>query len=93
MEKAHFEPHVAVAVAQPMDVAMEEKMQDGQLVTMTGLAECKSEVLTRIERLGSELRVEMHGVKSDLLRHMYAAIATQMALLLGIACFFSLHVK
>jgi hypothetical protein len=93
VEKANFEPHVAVAVAQAMDVAMEEKMRDRQLVTMTALAETKGELATRLERLGSELRVEMHGVKSDLLRHMYAAIATQMALLLGIACFFSLHVK
>jgi len=93
VEKAHFEPQVAVAVALAMDVALEEKTWDRQLVTMTALAEGKSEVLTRIERLGSELRVEMHGVKSDLVRHMYAAIATQMALLLGIAYFFSLHVK
>jgi len=93
VEKAHFEPQVAVAVALAMDVAMEEKTWDRQLVTMTAVAETKGELATRIERLGSELRVEMHGVKSDLLRHMYAAIATQMALLLGIAYFFSLHVK
>ena len=93
VEKAHFEPQVAVAVAQAMDVAMAEKMRDRQLVTMTALAETKGELANRMERLGSELRVEMHGVKSDLLRHMYAAVATQMALLLGIAYFFSLHVK
>ena len=53
----------------------------------------KAHFETRIERLGSELRVEIHGVKSDLLRHTYAAIATQMAPLLGIAYLFCLHVK
>jgi proline dehydrogenase len=93
VEQAHLEPQVAVAVAQAMDVAMEENMRDRQLVTVTALAEAKGELLTRIERQGSELRAEIHAVKSDMLRHMYSAIATQMALLLGIAYFFSLHVK
>jgi len=143
VEKAHFEPQVAVTVAQAMDVAMEEKMRDRQLVTVTQLAEAK--VLTRLERLGSELRAELEiavtsiraelestatairaelgltatairaeiastaaairaelraeiqaaaaKTTSDLLRHMYTAMAAQMALLLGIAYFFSLHVK
>lgn len=82
VDKAHFEPQVAVAIAQAMDVAMEEKWRDRQLVTGSMLAEAKG-----------ELKAEIHAGKSDLLRHLYAAIATQMALLLGIAYFFSLHVK
>ncbi len=32
-------------------------------------------------------------IRSDLLRHMYTAMAAQMALLLGVAHFFVLHVK
>lgn len=123
VEKAHFEPQVAVAVAQAMDVAMEEKMRDRQLVTVTALAEAKGELVMRIERLGSELRAGLEiavtairaelestaaairaelradiqataaTTRSDMLRHMYTAMAAQMALLLGIAYFFSLHVK
>ena len=34
VEKARFEPQVAVAVAQAMDTAMEESMRDRQLVTV-----------------------------------------------------------
>ena len=34
VEKARFEPQVAVAVAQAIDTAMEEKMQDRQFVTV-----------------------------------------------------------
>ncbi len=44
---------MAVAVAQAMDVAMEEKMRDRHLVTVTQLAEAKGEVLTRLERAPS----------------------------------------
>ncbi len=68
-------------------------MRDRQLATVGVLAEAKGELLMRIERLGSELRAEIHATKTDMLRHMYTAMATQMALLLGVAYFFSLHVK
>lgn len=34
VEKARFEPQVAVAVAQAIDTALEEKMQDRQFVTV-----------------------------------------------------------
>lgn len=167
VEKAHFEPHVAVAIAQAMDVAMEEKMYDRQLVTVSVLGEAKGELVMKIERLGGELRAELEitatairaelestatsiraemasmgaqiraemasmgaqirselestatsiraelvstaaqiraelkaeiqasaaATKSDLLRHMYTAMATQLALLLGVSYFFVLHVR
>jgi hypothetical protein len=48
VEKARFEPQVAVAVAQAIDVAMEDKMQD--FVTVPVLDARLSEVETRILR-------------------------------------------
>ena len=75
VEKARFEPQVAVAVAQAIDAAMEDKMQDRQLVTVPVLDARFAE---------SEARI---------LRHLDTAVLSQLALLLGVAYFFVLHVK
>jgi hypothetical protein len=43
--------------------------------------------------LKAEIQATAATTRSDMLRHMYTAMGAQMALLLGIAYFFSLHVK
>ena len=86
IEKAHFEPLIAVAVAQAIDEAMEGKIRESQWVTVPILD-------SRMAELKSELRTEMHEIKSDIVRQLYAAILGQFALLLGIAYFFVSHVS
>ncbi len=108
IEKAHFEPQVAVAIAAAIDEAMEGKIQDLQLVTVPlldfRLADLKSALTEEMHTLKGDLRGEMHAMKGDLrgemhamkgelLRHMYTAMLGQLALLLGVAYFFVLHVK
>jgi hypothetical protein len=66
VEKAHFEPQVAVAIAQAIDVAMEEKMQDRQLVTMVALSETAMELRVEIQALGTELRGEIQALRTEL---------------------------
>jgi hypothetical protein len=86
IEKAHFEPQIAVAVAQAMDEAMEGKIRESQWMTVPILD-------SRMAELKSELRTEMHEIKSDIVRQLYTAILGQFALLLGIAYFFVSHVS
>ena len=130
IEKAHFEPQVAVAIAAAIDEAMEGKIQDLQLVTVPlldfRLADLKSALTEEMHTLKVDLsgemhamkgdlraevhsmkgdlrgevhamkgglRGEMHAMKGELLRHMYTAMLGQLALLLGVAYFFVLHVK
>lgn len=75
VEKARFEPQVAVAVAQAIDVAMEEKMQDRQLVTITALSETKIELRVEIQALGTELRAEMRETATELRAEMHEMAA------------------
>jgi hypothetical protein len=76
---------------------------DRELITVTMLNHRKGERVLSIERLygfraearalTTEIRAELRAMTSDLVRHIYITVAAQMALLLGIAYFFSLHVK
>ncbi len=83
IEKAHFEPRVAVAVAEAMDEAIDGKMHESQLVTVaildSRLADLKSELVGDMHSLRgemhsmkSELRSEMHAMKSELRGEMHA---------------------
>ena len=51
--------------------------------------ELRHEVSERV----SELRIEIHATSVSNLRHRYAAISAQFALLLGIAYFFVSHIQ
>jgi hypothetical protein len=55
-------------------------------------AELRHELKTEIATLRGDLRSEMHAIASGNLRHMYAAMLGQLAVLLGISYFFVSHV-
>ncbi len=79
IEKAHFEPQVAVAVAQAIDETMDRKLRDAQLVTVPLLD-------SRLATLKSE-------ITGGILQHVYTAVLGQLAVLLGVAYFFVSHVR
>ena len=76
--KAKFEPHVAQAVAE----AIQMQIQGAQGVTVHVLD-------ARVH--GLELKIE--SVKSELSNRMYSAILAQLAALLGAAYFFATHLS
>ena len=80
IDKAHFEPKVAQAVAEAID----NEIQGSQRVTVPILD-------IRLNALRSDLRVEIHDTANSLERRMYAAMFAQMAILLGILYFFTAH--
>ena len=53
----------------------------------------RTELRGQIEKLGGELRVEIHRSVSGVTRQMYMAILGQMAVLLGFAYFFATHLR
>lgn len=53
----------------------------------------RGEVRAEISGLRGELRAEIHASASSVSRQMYAALLGQMAVLLGIAYFFTTHVR
>ena len=79
IEKAHFEPRVAVAVSQAMDEAIDTKIGVGEFVTVPVLD-------VRLAGLESRL-------KGGLLRHLYLALLGQFATLVGTAYFMTTHLK
>ena len=93
IEKAHFEPQVAVAVAQAKDEAMEGKVRETPWVTVpildARLAELKSEIRAEL----GEIRAELHGKVGELLRHLYGASLSLFGLLVGVVYFLLLHVR
>ena len=46
-----------------------------------------------MNRLGGELRAEIHGSVGGVTRQMYLAILGQMAVLLGLAYFFATYLR
>jgi len=52
----------------------------------------RGELRAEISGLRGELRAEIHASASSVARQMYAALLGQMAVLLGIAYFFTTHV-
>lgn len=80
VEKAHFELKVARAVGEAID----NELHASQFVTVPVLD-------VRLGALRSDLRVEIHDAVVGLERRMYAAIVGQLAVLLGIAYFFTTH--
>ncbi len=96
IEKARLEPQVAVAVAQAMDEAMDEKVQNAQWVTVpimdarfAAVDARFAAVDTKLASLEGKLRTEMRDLKTELLHHVYATFATQVTLLLGVLYFVS----
>jgi hypothetical protein len=81
IEKAHFDPKVARAVAEAID----NEIQGSQPVTVPVLD-------IRLTVLRSDLRVEIHDAAVSLERRMYAALFGQLAALLGMIYFFTAHI-
>ncbi len=82
IEKAGFEPRVAVAVAEAMDEAMEGKIHTLQPVTVPIL-----------DARFAALDARFADLKSDILRQMYSALLGQLALVITATYFIALHVK
>ena len=80
INKAHFEPKVARAVAEAID----HEIRGGDLVTVPILD-------VRLNALRSDLRVEIHDSVSSLERRMYASMLGQFVALLGVLYFFIGH--
>jgi len=88
--KAHFEPRVAVAVAEAMDEAIDGKNRDAQWVTVPVLdprfAACESKIDARFAGFKGE-------IKGEILTHLYGAMLGQFAVYLSVAYFFVSHLK
>jgi hypothetical protein len=86
IEKAHFEPRIAIAVAEAMDEAIETKKSAAQWVS--------APVLTAtVELFDSKWSARLAETRSDILRHLYSAILGQFVILVGLCCFFVSHLK
>ena len=57
------------------------------------MAALRAELRGEMERLGGELRAEIHRSVSGVTRQMYMAVLGQMAVLLGFAYFFATHLR
>jgi hypothetical protein len=57
------------------------------------ISELRGEVRAEISQLRGDLRAEIHASASSVARQMYAALLGQMAVLLGIAYFFTTHLR
>ena len=97
IEKAHFEPRVAVAVAEAMDEAIDAKSRETQPVTVPVFEErfAASEAKIDARFAASEAKIDARfaSFKSEMLLHFYGAILSQFAVLLALAYFFVSHLK
>ena len=87
LEKAAVPPAQARAIVQAIEIEIAGAKDT--LATKSDLLELRHEVREKF----SELRLEIHATSVSNLRHMYAAISAQFALLLGIAYFFVSHIQ
>ena len=105
LEKAAFPPAQARAVVQAIEIEIagaKDTLATRQDILMlrhdtkqdilTLRNETKQDVLMLRQEM-AELRGEFHAAMSGQVRHMYAAIMGQFALLLGLAYFFVSHVQ
>jgi len=81
-ERAHFDPEVARAVGDAITV--EVNAARDTLVTKTDLHREIAAVRQEISALRSEMRTEIANLKTDIIKFVFTALATQMALLVGI---------
>jgi hypothetical protein len=101
IEKAHFEPRVAVAVAAAMDEAIDGRNRDAQWVTVPILDARFTTLETRIDArfTAFEARIDARftgfkvEIKGEILTHLYGAILAQFAVFLALAYFFVSHLR
>ena len=108
IEKAHFEPRVAVAVAEAMDEAIDAKSRETQPVTVpvfeerfaaseakidARFAASEAKIDARFAASESQIDARFASFKSEMLLHFYGAILSQFAVLLALAYFFVSHLK
>lgn len=74
LERMNMSPQMVRAIAQGIDIELSARSNDFAL---------KSD----LTQLRHSLELRMEALRSDILRHMYTAILTQMALLVGIGYF------
>jgi len=86
IEKAHFEPQTAIAVAEAIDEAMVRRMETTQPVTLSVFD-------ARLAEHRASLRSDIGEIKSEMRHHIYATFATQVVLLLGILYFLFNHAR
>jgi hypothetical protein len=105
IEKAHFEPRVAVAVAEAMDEAIDAKSRETQPVTVpvfearfaaseakidARFAASESKIDGRFAAFDAKIDARFVASESQI---FYGAILSQFAVLLALAYFFVSHLK
>lgn len=97
LEKAQLPPAQARAIVQAIELEIAgakdtlATKQDLQLLRHELTAEIGS-LRNEMHAMRGDLRSEMHAIASGNLRQMYGAMLGQLAVLLGIAYFFVMHV-
>lgn len=95
LEKADVAPAQARAIVRAIEI--EIAGANNTLATKHDLdsriTELGAALRTEMARQGAELRAELHRSIGGVTRQMYLAILGQMAVLLGFAYFFAMHLR
>lgn len=102
LEKAQVPPAQARAIVQAIEIELagaKDTLATKQDLSMLGhelrheMAQMGSDLRREMAEMRSDLRTEIHAASLGNLRHLYAAITGQFALLLGVAYFFVSHLQ
>jgi hypothetical protein len=97
LEKANVPAPQARAIVQAIEIEIAGARdtlatKHDLLLLRTELRQEMTELRTELRQEVTELRVEIHAAAGSNVRQMYLALLGQMAVLLGIAYFFVVHV-
>jgi len=87
LEKAELAPAQARAIVRAIEIELDSAKDT--LATKQDLLLLRQEM----SEMRGDLRAEIHGSASSIVRQMYGALLGQMAVLLGFAYFFATHVR
>jgi len=98
LEKAQVPPAQARAIVQAIEIELAGARdtlatKQDTLILRHEIAALGAELRHEMAEMRSNLRTEIHAASLGNLRHLYAALTGQFALLLGVAYFFVSHLQ